>query len=228
MRLLQEYTRACRHTGGIVLALGNDVVMLNDHARQALSPADQAELISRATEALAIGSAAGRSRRTVDLPSGAVARMFCRPAVAGRRRRARQAGGARGRGGSGDAGREPAGAAGPGRILGRLAAGLPGGRCELPAGRVAHPRGRARRRQARADPGRAPAPSARPRRFTSSTWQRPTPTTTSRTGWPRSGRSWRPGPGRWSSGTCTPCRAPSCARWRTCWSRRKRRVGVVG
>ena len=31
--LLQEYVRACRRTGGIVLALGNDVVMLNDHAR---------------------------------------------------------------------------------------------------------------------------------------------------------------------------------------------------
>ena len=52
LRLLQEYTRACRHTGGIVLALGQDVVMLNDHARNALSPVDQAVLISQATEAL--------------------------------------------------------------------------------------------------------------------------------------------------------------------------------
>jgi transcriptional regulator of acetoin/glycerol metabolism len=76
LRLLQEYTRACRHTGGIVLALGNDVVMLNDHARQALSPADQAVLISQAADAL------GRPAPgavTVDLPSGVVARMFCRP-----------------------------------------------------------------------------------------------------------------------------------------------------
>jgi transcriptional regulator of acetoin/glycerol metabolism len=75
LRLLQEYTRACRHTGGIVLALGNDVVMLNDHARQALSPADQAVLISQAADAL------GRPPSgavTVDLPSGVVARMFCR------------------------------------------------------------------------------------------------------------------------------------------------------
>jgi transcriptional regulator of acetoin/glycerol metabolism len=87
LRLLQEYTRACRHTGGIVLALGNDVVMLNDHARRALSPADQAALISQATETLsAEASAAGARGRlrapgavTVDLPSGAVARMFCRP-----------------------------------------------------------------------------------------------------------------------------------------------------
>ena len=87
VRLLQEYTRACRHTGGIVLALGNDVVMLNDHARQALSPADQAVLIAQATETLSAEAvtAGMRGRRrpsgavTVDLPSGAVARMFCRP-----------------------------------------------------------------------------------------------------------------------------------------------------
>jgi sigma-54 dependent transcriptional regulator, acetoin dehydrogenase operon transcriptional activator AcoR len=80
MRLLQEYQRACRHTGGIVLALGPDVVMLNDNARQALSPGDQAVLISHATEALGRGQPA--SSVTVDLPSGAVARMFLR-AVAG-------------------------------------------------------------------------------------------------------------------------------------------------
>jgi len=77
LRLLQEYTRACRHTGGIVLALGNDVVMLNDHARRTLSPGDQAALISRATEALDRGQPSVAV--TVDLPSGAVARMFCRP-----------------------------------------------------------------------------------------------------------------------------------------------------
>jgi transcriptional regulator of acetoin/glycerol metabolism len=82
MRLLREYTRACRHIGGIVLALGDDVVMLNDHARQALSPADQAELISRATEALAAGPRGAAGRSTVDLPSGAVARMFCHPVSA--------------------------------------------------------------------------------------------------------------------------------------------------
>jgi transcriptional regulator of acetoin/glycerol metabolism len=74
MHLLQEYLRACRHSGGIVLALGDDIVMLNDHARQALSPADQAALITRATDAL--GDAAGAV--TVDLPSGTVARIFCR------------------------------------------------------------------------------------------------------------------------------------------------------
>ncbi|HEX4831963.1 MAG TPA: GAF domain-containing protein [Trebonia sp.] len=74
VRLLREYNRACRHTGGIVLALGNDIVMLNDHARRALGPGDQAALITQAGEAL------GRRQPgavTVDLPSGTVARMFC-------------------------------------------------------------------------------------------------------------------------------------------------------
>ena len=73
--LLQEYVRVCRRTGGIVLALGNDVVMLNDHARTLLDPGDQAALIGHATEAL--------TRRvpgavTVDLPSGVMARMSVR------------------------------------------------------------------------------------------------------------------------------------------------------
>ena len=75
LRLLQEYVRACRRTGGIVLALGNDVVMLNDHARRVLDPADQSALIGHATEALARENPGAV---TVDLPSGVVARMFCR------------------------------------------------------------------------------------------------------------------------------------------------------
>jgi transcriptional regulator of acetoin/glycerol metabolism len=73
--LLQEYMRACRRTGGIVLALGNDVVMLNDHARRLLDPGDQDALIGHAIEAL--GSRAN-GVVTVDLPSGVMARMSCR------------------------------------------------------------------------------------------------------------------------------------------------------
>ncbi len=73
--LLQEYMRACRRTGGIVLALGNNVVMLNDHARRMLDPGDQSALIGHAIEALARQSPGAV---TVDLPSGTVARIFCR------------------------------------------------------------------------------------------------------------------------------------------------------
>jgi transcriptional regulator of acetoin/glycerol metabolism len=75
LNLLQEYVRACRRTGGIVLALGNDVVMLNDHARRVLDPGDQSALIGHATEALARRNPGAVS---VDLPSGVIARMFCR------------------------------------------------------------------------------------------------------------------------------------------------------
>jgi transcriptional regulator of acetoin/glycerol metabolism len=75
LHLLQEYVRACRRTGGIVLALGNDVVMLNDHARRVLDPGDQSALIGHATEALARRNPGAVS---VDLPSGVIARMFCR------------------------------------------------------------------------------------------------------------------------------------------------------
>jgi transcriptional regulator of acetoin/glycerol metabolism len=76
LNLLQEYLRACRHSGGIVLALGDDIVMLNDNARLALSPADQAALITRATDMLARADSTGAA--TADLPSGTVVRLFTR------------------------------------------------------------------------------------------------------------------------------------------------------
>jgi sigma-54 dependent transcriptional regulator, acetoin dehydrogenase operon transcriptional activator AcoR len=74
--LLQEYLRACRHSAGIVLALNHDVVMMNDFARQALDPGDQVVLLGQATEALV-----GRHSAAVEieLPTGARARMYCRP-----------------------------------------------------------------------------------------------------------------------------------------------------
>src|SRR3984893_9323485 len=74
--LLQEYLRACRHSAGIVLALNHDVVMMNDHARQALDPGDQVVLLGQATETLV-----GRHSAAVEieLPTGAKARIYCRP-----------------------------------------------------------------------------------------------------------------------------------------------------
>ena len=76
LRLLQEYVRACRRTGGIVLAVGNDVVMMNDFARRILDPADQAALIAQAAEVLARRHAGAA---TADLPTGLKARVYCRP-----------------------------------------------------------------------------------------------------------------------------------------------------
>jgi sigma-54 dependent transcriptional regulator, acetoin dehydrogenase operon transcriptional activator AcoR len=74
--LLQEYLRACRHSAGIVLALNHDVVMMNEHARQALDPGDQVVLLGQATEALASRHAAAVE---LELPTGSRARMYCRP-----------------------------------------------------------------------------------------------------------------------------------------------------
>jgi sigma-54 dependent transcriptional regulator, acetoin dehydrogenase operon transcriptional activator AcoR len=76
LELLQDYLRACRRSNGIVLALSNDVVMMNDHARQVLEPGDQAVLLGQAGEALAGGSAAAVE---VELPTGLMARMHCHP-----------------------------------------------------------------------------------------------------------------------------------------------------
>jgi transcriptional regulator of acetoin/glycerol metabolism len=74
--LLEEYVRACRRTGGIVLAIGNDVVMMNDYARRILDPADQAALIGQAAEVLARRHSGAV---TAELPTGLRARMYCRP-----------------------------------------------------------------------------------------------------------------------------------------------------
>jgi sigma-54 dependent transcriptional regulator, acetoin dehydrogenase operon transcriptional activator AcoR len=75
-RLLQEYLRACRHTGGIVIALTSDLVLMNDHARDVLDPGDQAALLGHAADALAHDHAGPVD---VELPTGARARMYCRP-----------------------------------------------------------------------------------------------------------------------------------------------------
>jgi transcriptional regulator of acetoin/glycerol metabolism len=73
--LLQEYLRACRH-GGIVLAVGSDTVMMNEHARQDLDPGDHAALLGQVAEALASYQP---GTVTVELPTGARARLYCRP-----------------------------------------------------------------------------------------------------------------------------------------------------
>jgi transcriptional regulator of acetoin/glycerol metabolism len=79
---LQEYLRLCRRLPGIVFAVTGDTVILNDQARGVLDPADQTALLAHARESLT-----GERRRSVDvdLPSGAVARMFSHPVGEGTR-----------------------------------------------------------------------------------------------------------------------------------------------
>ena len=94
VQLLQEYLRACRHTGGIIFAINNDMVMMNHHARDVLDPGDQAVMLAHAAEALAIGHLGpGGCRAALRCPGADVlpARSREGPAAAGRRRRAREA-----------------------------------------------------------------------------------------------------------------------------------------
>ena len=73
--LFQAYLQACRRTTGIVIAFNEDLVMMNDSARQLLAPADQSLLLGQATHAL---SENRRSTSTVALTVGSKARMYCR------------------------------------------------------------------------------------------------------------------------------------------------------
>ena len=162
-QLLREYLRACRYTGGFVFALTNDMVLMNDQARDTLDPGDQAALLGHAAGALA-----GDHPAVVDveLPTGARARMHCRPLRGTGRRRLRWRRGAgeadrAGQPGSGGCGDRLAGAqvrARPGGLRSAVAARLPSGGGGLRLGRVALAGGRARSRQAGAAAGCLPAP----------------------------------------------------------------------
>ena len=75
LALLHDYLGACRRNRGAVLGVSPDLVMMNDQARELIDPADHAALIAGAGEAMR-----SDSRLTlIDLPSGAVARVQCRP-----------------------------------------------------------------------------------------------------------------------------------------------------
>ena len=72
--LMEEYLRACQQNRSAVLALGDDVVMINNQARELLDATDQAAVLTEAAEVLN----AGRRRPVLlDLPSGATARLQC-------------------------------------------------------------------------------------------------------------------------------------------------------
>ena len=77
LELLQSYLRACRHSSGIVLALNQDLVMMNDQARHLLEQGDTEVLLGYASEVLAGGRT---NAMQVELPTGVTARMHCRPA----------------------------------------------------------------------------------------------------------------------------------------------------
>jgi transcriptional regulator of acetoin/glycerol metabolism len=74
--LFTEYLRACRRGQGIVFAVNNSLVMLNEHARRLLTPEDQAAMLAKAAEVL---TARRPITISMSLPSGAAAKLFCTP-----------------------------------------------------------------------------------------------------------------------------------------------------
>jgi transcriptional regulator of acetoin/glycerol metabolism len=75
LALLNDYLATCRRNHGAVIAVGHDLLMLNDRARELLGPGDQAPLLAEAMDALA----GGGGHLVLDLPSGLTARVVCRP-----------------------------------------------------------------------------------------------------------------------------------------------------
>ncbi|MET0763722.1 MAG: helix-turn-helix domain-containing protein [Blastococcus sp.] len=78
LAVLNDYLVACRRSRGAVIGLCDDLLMMNDRARELLDPADQEPLLAEAGEALTDGR---RHPILVDLPSGRVARVHIRPTV---------------------------------------------------------------------------------------------------------------------------------------------------
>jgi transcriptional regulator of acetoin/glycerol metabolism len=77
LALLREYLNACQHAGGVVLAISDELVMMNDQARQSLNPADQAALLARAADARGLNRPI---TLVTELPSGLMSRMHFQPA----------------------------------------------------------------------------------------------------------------------------------------------------
>ncbi|MDN5932985.1 MAG: sigma-54-dependent Fis family transcriptional regulator [Pseudonocardia sp.] len=76
LALLHDYLSTCQRGRGAVFALSDDLLMMNDRARELFEPADQGPLLAEAGEALKAGH---RHQVLVDLPSGNTARVQCRP-----------------------------------------------------------------------------------------------------------------------------------------------------
>lgn len=74
--LFDDYLKACSRSRSAVLALGEDLLLMNDRTRQLLDATDQTALLARGAEALRSGR---RHHLTVDLPSGLTARVRCQP-----------------------------------------------------------------------------------------------------------------------------------------------------
>lgn len=79
LALMRDYLSACHHSGGAVLALSGDLVMLNAQTQLSFDAADQAALLARLGDVTGARSAMSL---LADLPSGTTARLEYRPTFA--------------------------------------------------------------------------------------------------------------------------------------------------
>jgi transcriptional regulator of acetoin/glycerol metabolism len=77
LALVREYMKVCQRSSGPVLALNNDVVMINDALRLSVDPAEQQTLIGYAVDTMRADTR--RERRTVELSSGRTAHLRYSP-----------------------------------------------------------------------------------------------------------------------------------------------------
>ncbi|GAA1708102.1 helix-turn-helix domain-containing protein [Fodinicola feengrottensis] len=77
LALMREYMKICQRSAGPVLALNNDVLMMNDSLRQLIDPAEQQTLFGYAVDTMDDRHAL----RTVELPSGRTAHLRYSPAT---------------------------------------------------------------------------------------------------------------------------------------------------
>ncbi|RSN34654.1 Fis family transcriptional regulator [Amycolatopsis sp. WAC 01416] len=78
--LMREYMKVCQRTSSPVLALNNDVVMMNDALRLSVDPAEQQTLIGYAVDTMRADNR--HTQRTVELPSGRTAQLRYTPVSA--------------------------------------------------------------------------------------------------------------------------------------------------
>lgn len=77
-QLLREYLGACRHTSNPVIAQGQEMVMMNRHAQQRLTPEDRASLLTHTAD---FTGTADQANIVADLPSGLSALLAYKPSI---------------------------------------------------------------------------------------------------------------------------------------------------
>ena len=78
LTLLSDYLTACRNAAGPIVAVNDEIVMMNRHAQQKLAPDDRAALLSCTANA---ADKPSPHTLVADLPSGLVVRMDYRPSL---------------------------------------------------------------------------------------------------------------------------------------------------